>query len=491
MNTSSLVQKVWNFCHTLRDDGVSYGDYLEQLTYLLFLKLAHEYAQEPYNRDTRIPKGYDWPSLTAKVGEPLEAHYLVVLQRLGQEPGMLGAIFFKAQNKIQDPAKLSRLVQMIDTENWISLDADTKGDLYEGLLQKNAEDTKSGAGQYFTPRALIEAMVACVRPEPMKTIADPACGTGGFFLGAYNWLTRSGARLDKRQKEFLRDQTFYGNEIVPNTRRLCLMNLFLHNIGELDSEPAVERSDALIAEPRFKVDYVLANPPFGKKSSMTITNAEGEEDREALTYERQDFWETTSNKQLNFLQHIVNLLKVDGQAAVVLPDNVLFEGGAGEKIRRKLLQTCDVHTVLRLPTGIFYAQGVKANVVFFDNAPKDGRIHTQGVWFYDLRTNQHFTLKTRPLKFDDLQDFITCYHPENRRQRQETERFKYFSYDELITRDKASLDIFWLKDNSLDTLGDLPPPEVLQQEIIEHLEAALDAFKAVAEKLPQQSRAMV
>jgi type I restriction enzyme M protein len=184
------------------------------------------------------------------VGEPLEAHYLATLHKLGQEPGMLGAIFFKAQNKIQDPAKLSRLVQMIDAESWISLDADTKGDLYEGLLQKNAEDTKSGAGQYFTPRALIEAMVACVRPEPMKTIADPACGTGGFFLGAYNWLTRPGAKLDKRQKEFLRDKTFHGNEIVPNTRRMCLMNLFLHNIGELDGEPLVERSDALIAEPK-------------------------------------------------------------------------------------------------------------------------------------------------------------------------------------------------------------------------------------------------
>ncbi len=379
---------------------------------------------------------------------------------------------------------------MINAENWISLDADTKGDLYEGLLQKNAEDTKSGAGQYFTPRVLIKAIVACVRPEPMKTIADPACGTGGFFLGAYNWLTRPGARLDKRQKEFLRDQTFYGNEIVPNTRRLCLMNLFLHNIGELDGEPAVERSDALIAEPRFKVDYVLANPPFGKKSSITITNAEGEEDREALTYERQDFWETTSNKQLNFLQHIISLLKVDGQAAVVLPDNVLFEGGAGEKIRRKLLETCDVHTILRLPTGIFYAQGVKANVVFFDNAPKDGSIHTQGVWFYDLRTNQHFTLKTRPLKFDDLQDFITCYQPENRHQRQETERFKYFSYDELMARDKASLDVFWLKDNSLDTLDDLPPPEVLQQEIIEHLEAALDAFRGAVQGLPSRRSRM-
>jgi type I restriction enzyme M protein len=480
MNSSALIQKVWNFCHTLRDDGVGYGDYLEQLTYLLFLKLAHEYAQEPYHRDTHIPKGYDWSSLKSKTGQPLEFHYLTILNKLGREPGMLGAIFFKAQNKIQDPAKLSRLVQMIDAENWIGLDADTKGDLYEGLLQKNAEDTKSGAGQYFTPRPLIQAMVECVRPEPMKTIADPACGTGGFFLGAYQWLTRPGTSLDRRQKEFLRYQTFHGNEIVPSARRLCLMNLFLHSIGDLDGEPTVERADALIADSGHRFDYVLANPPFGKKSSMTITNAEGEEDRDALTYERQDFWETTSNKQLNFLQHIVTILKDHGKAAVVLPDNVLFEGGAGEKIRRKLLETCDVHTLLRLPTGIFYAQGVKANVLFFDAKPKDGRVKTRGVWIYDLRTNQHFTLKTKPLKVDDLRDFVACYHPENRHERRETERFRHFPYPDLIARDKASLDIFWLKDDSLDHLDDLPPPEVLAQEIIDHLEAALASFRDVA-----------
>ena len=487
MNSTALVQKLWNFCHTLRDDGVGYGDYLEQLTYLLFLKLAHEYSQPPYNRETHIPKSCDWTSLRGKTGEPLEAHYLKVLHRLGEEPGMLGAIFFKAQNKIQDPAKLARLVQMIDAESWIGLDSDVKGDLYEGLLQKNAEDTKSGAGQYFTPRVLIEAMVECVRPEPGKTIADPACGTGGFFLGAYDWLTRDGVTLDRKQQKFLKHQTFFGNEIVAATRRLCLMNLFLHNIGDLEGEPSVDRSDALITEPKVKADYVLANPPFGKKSSMTITNEDGEEDRDALTYERQDFWETTSNKQLNFLQHIVSMLKVDGKAAVVLPDNVLFEGGAGEKIRRKLLETCDVHTILRLPTGIFYAQGVKANVVFFDNAPKDGRVHTKGVWFYDLRTNKHFTLKTRTLKFEDLQDFITCYNPENRHERKETERFKYYKYKDLIARDKASLDIFWLKDESLDNLDNLPPPDVLQQEIIEHLEAALAAFRDVAASLPKSN----
>ncbi|MEX8520422.1 MAG: N-6 DNA methylase [Leptothrix sp. (in: b-proteobacteria)] len=505
MNTSSLIQKVWNFCHTLRDDGVGYGDYLEQLTYLLFLKMAHEYAQEPYLRDTGIPAGFDWASLRERTGEPLEAHYLATLHRLGSAPGMLGAIFFKAQNKIQDPAKLSRLVQMIDEQSWVGMDADTKGDLYEGLLQKNAEDTKSGAGQYFTPRALIQAMVACMRPEPMQTIADPACGTGGFFLAANDWLSGTGqwvrehgrwlghgARvLDRRQKQFLRDQTFHGNEIVPGTRRMCLMNLFLHSIGEIDGQPAVARADALITESALKVDMVLANPPFGKKSSMTITNEDGEEDREALTYQRQDFWETTSNKQLNFLQHIVSMLKVTGRAAVVLPDNVLFEGGAGEKIRRKLLETCDVHTILRLPTGIFYAQGVKANVVFFDARPKDGQTHTRGIWFYDLRTNQHFTLKTRPLRLEDLRDFIACYHPADRHLRRASERFRFYAHDELIARDKASLDLFWLKDDSLDKLDDLPPPEALQQEIIDHLEAALLAFRDVAAALPKTSRAEV
>lgn len=501
MNASTLVHKLWNFCNTLRDDGVGYGDYLEQLTYLLFLKLAHEYEQEPYNHETKIPEGYGWKCLCNKSGEPLEAHYLATLHKLGEEPGMLGAIFFKAQNKIQDPAKLSRLVQMIDAENWISLDADTKGDLYEGLLQKNAEDTKSGAGQYFTPRAIIQAMVACLQPKPMKTIADPACGTGGFFLVANEWLSNTGQwlkensdwlpreaqTLNSKQAHFLREGTFYGNEIVPSTRRMCLMNLFLHNIGELYGEPAIERSDALISEPKVKVDYVLANPPFGKKSSMTITNEEGEEDRDTLTYERQDFWETTSNKQLNFLQHIVSILKPNGKAAVVLPDNVLFEGGIGEKIRRKWLESCDVHTVLRLPTGIFYAQGVKANVVFFDAKPKDGKVHTNGVWFYDLRTNKHFTLKTRTLKLSDLQDFISCYNPKNRQKRQETERFKLFSYEELIARDKASLDIFWLKDDSSDNLDDLPPPDVLQHEIVEHLEAALTSFRDVAYGLPISS----
>lgn len=488
MNSSKLVQKVWNFCHTLRDDGVGYGDYLEQLTSLLFLKLAYEYSQPPYSRELPIPKKYNWASLTSKAGAGLEDHYLQVLSKLGEKPGVLGAIFFKAQNKIHDPAKLARLVQMIDSEKWLSIETDIKGDMYEGLLQKNAEDTKSGAGQYFTPRALIQAMVACVQPEPMRTVADPSCGTGGFFLGVYEWLTGTGTQLNKKQREFLRHQTFFGNEIVAATRRLCLMNLFLHNVGDLDGEPTVSRSDALISEPKRKFDYVLANPPFGKKSSMTITNEDGEEDRDALTYERQDFWQTTSNKQLNFLQHIVSMLKATGQAAVVVPDNVLFEGGAGEKIRRKLMETCDVHTLLRLPTGIFYAHGVKANVLFFDAKPRDSKVHTKGMWIYDLRTNKHFTLKTKQLRREDLQEFVEAYNPTNRHNRKESERFRYYDYKTLVARDKASLDIFWLKDGNQDDLGNLPPPDVLAHEIIEHLESALISFREVAAALPSSRK---
>lgn len=483
MNAASLVQKVWNYCHTLRDDGVGYGDYLEQLTYLLFLKMAHEYSLPPYNRETQVPAIYAWPTLADKTGEKLETHYRKTLRMLGNSGGMLGAIFYKAENKIPDPAKLARIVSMINEESWISLDADAKGDLYEGLLQRNAEDTKSGAGQYFTPRPLIDAIVACVRPEPMKTIADPACGTGGFFLAANNWLNDH-YDLNKKQKAFLRDSTFHGNEIVPSTRRLCLMNLFLHNIGSIDGEPEVERADALLTKPTTFVDYVLANPPFGKKSSMTITNAEGAEDKDQLTYERQDFWATTTNKQLNFLQHIISMLKETGKAAVVLPDNVLFEGGVGERIRRKWIETCNVHTILRLPTGIFYANGVKANVVFFDNAPRNEKVHTKGIWFYDLRTNKHFTLKQRPMMLADLKDFIECYHLEVR---EETERFKFYKYADLVARDKASLDIFWLKDDSLDNLENLPPPDILQQEIIDHLEAALASFRDVAAGLPDSS----
>lgn len=490
MNTASIVSKVWSFCNTLRDDGVSYGDYLEQLTYLLFLKMADEYAKPPYNRKIGIPFEYDWQSLRSKRGADLEAHYLGILRELGQKKGLLGQIFTKAQNKIQDPAKLLKIITMIDEENWVMMETDVKGDIYEGLLEKNAEDTKSGAGQYFTPRPLIWSMVECLRPQPMATIADPACGTGGFFLAAYNFLVKNHP-LDREQKEFLKKSTFHGHEIVANTRRLALMNMFLHNIGDINDEQCfIASTDALIAPSPLSVDYVLANPPFGKKSSLTFTNEDGEQDQEDLTYNRQDFWATTSNKQLNFVQHIRSMLKSTGQAAVVVPDNVLFEGGAGETVRKQLLLTTDLHTILRLPTGVFYKQGVKANVIFFDNKPAAKDPWTKAIWFYDFRTNIHFTLKKNPLKPADLQDFITCYHPQNRHQRRETYseqnpegRWRKFTYNEIIARDKTSLDIFWLKDKSLTDLDNLPDPDVLALEIMENLEAGLESFRTIVDSL--------
>jgi type I restriction enzyme M protein len=489
-NASSIVSKVWAFCQTLRDDGVGYGDYLEQLTYLLFLKMADEYSKPPHNRKMPIPSEYAWDTLISKSGSELESHYNNMLRELAKEKGILGQIFVKSQNKIQDPAKLYKLIALINAENWILMGVKDKGDIYEGILEKNAEDTKSGAGQYFTPRPLIKAMVECLRPEPMKTIADPACGTGGFFLAAYDWIVDN-RTLDKEEAKFLKYETFFGNEIVASTRRLALMNLFLHNIGDIESDNFISPNDSLITDSGTRYDYILANPPFGKKSSMTFTNAEGEQEKEDLTYNRQDFWVTTSNKQLNFVQHIRTMLKTTGQAAVVLPDNVLFEGGVGETVRKKLLETTDLHTILRLPTGIFYANGVKANVLFFDGKPSSKEPWTKEVWVYDYRTNIHHTLKKNPLKLSDLKDFIALYNPENRHKRTETYnaetnpegRWRKFGYDEIIARDKTSLDITWLKDKSLADLDNLPDPDVLATDIIENIEAGLDSFRAIIASL--------
>jgi type I restriction enzyme M protein len=489
-NSSTIVNKIWAFCNTLRDDGVGYGDYLEQLTYLLFLKMADEYSRPPYNKQITIPTGLNWESLVKESGDDLERQYNKALRTLGKERGILGQIFSKSQNKIQDPAKLYKLIALINKEKWVDMGVKDKGDIYEGLLEKNAEDTKSGAGQYFTPRALIRAMVACLRPEPLKTIADPACGTGGFFLAAYDWITEN-YDLDKGQKQFLKLKTFFGNEIVSSARRLALMNLFLHNIGDIDTEYVmISPNDSLIGASETRYDYVMANPPFGKKSSMTFTNEEGEQEKEDLTYNRQDFWVTTSNKQLNFVQHIRTMLKTTGQAAVVVPDNVLFEGGVGETVRKKLLETVDLHTILRLPTGIFYANGVKANVLFFDAKPSSKDPWTKDVWIYDYRANIHHTLKKNPLKLDDLKDFISCYNPKNRNKRKETwshenpdGRWRKFTYEDINARDKTSLDITWIKDKSLADLDNLPDPDELAEEIVENLESALDGFKSIISQL--------
>jgi type I restriction enzyme M protein len=478
----TIVSRLWNYCHVLRDDGVSYGDYVEQLTYLLFLKMADEQTKPPFNRDAIIPADYSWDMLLAKDGDDLEIHYRHTLEQLGKSKGVLGVIFRKSQSKIQDPAKLKRLITLINDETWVGLDMDVKGEIYEGLLQKNAEDTKSGAGQYFTPRSLIKAMVAVMRPEPGQTICDPACGTGGFFLVAHDYIANpKNHKLDKAQKRFLKHETFKGWEIVDATARLCVMNLYLHGIGEDDSPIVV--ADGLASDPGDRFNLVLTNPPFGKKSSVTIQSGDGKSSKETLTYERDDFWATTSNKQLNFLQHVKTLLAINGRAAVVVPDNVLFEGGAGETVRRKLLHECDVHTLLRLPTGIFYAQGVKANVLFLDRKAASEKPWTKKLWIYDLRTNQRFTLKTRQMQYADLEDFIKCYNPDNRHERKETEQFRAFEYADLMKRDKASLDIFWLKDDSIEDSANLPEPDVLAAEIRENLEAALDLFAGIEEGL--------
>ena len=485
--SASIVSKLWNYCNVLRDDGLSYGDYVEQLTYLLFLKMAHEQTLPPLNRPPVIPDGYGWHELLMRDGDELEVQYRHTLEALGHEKGMLGVIFRKAQNKIQDPAKLRRLIaDLIDREQWTSLDTDVKGDAYEGLLAKNAEDVKTGAGQYFTPRALIRAIVDVMRPEPQETICDPACGTGGLLLAAHDYVADHHP-LDRDQQRHLRYDALHGWEIVDATARLCVMNMFLHGIG--GDESPIRVADSLASDPGDRFDMVLTNPPFGKKSSFMVVNAEGETERESLVVVRDDFWASTSNKQLNFVQHIKTLLKINGRAAVVVPDNVLFEGGAGETVRRKLLHECDVHTLLRLPTGVFYAQGVKANVVFFDRRAGGERAATEKLWIYDFRTNQHFTLKTNPLARGDLDDFVACYNPTNRHDRVESERFRAFSYDELTKRDKASLDIFWLRDESLEDSDSLPSPEIIAAEIVEDLQAALDQFAAIAADLSSRDGA--
>jgi len=493
--SNAVGQKLWSYCQVLRDDGLSYQDYLEQLTFLLFLKMADERAALT-GTDQPVPKGYRWADLVRKEGVQLEAHYRETLRKLGQAGGMLGLVFRKAQNKIQDPAKLHRLiVELIGKENWSAMSADVKGDAYEDLLERNAEDVKGGAGQYFTPRALIEAIVDCVQPAPGERIVDPACGTGGFLLATHEYITRH-YDLDRAQKRHLRFEALRGVELVDGVSRLCAMNLLLHGIGPDDDtrEPPILTDEALRNTPKDHADVVLTNPPFGKKSSITVVNDEGEADRQSVTYNRPDFWTTTSNKQLNFVQHVKSLLKMQGRAAIVVPDNVLFEGGAGETVRRKLMYECEVHTLLRLPTGVFYAQGVKANVLFFDRKPGSDKAWTKTLWVYDLRTNKHFTLKTRRMERSDLDEFVECYRPGARQKRKPTwsektpeGRWRAFTHDEIVERDKASLDLFWLRDETLEDSASLPEPHILAAEIAEDLRASLEQIESVLADL--QARA--
>ena len=475
MTNEQLVSKVWNYAHVLRDQGISYGDYVEQITYLLFLKMDAE-REDLLGEASAIPPQWRWAQIAAADGDALELQYRHTLEALGREDGLIGTIFRKAQNKLSDPAKLKRLVSLIDREGpWIGLGVDVKGEIYEGLLEKNAAEVKSGAGQYFTPRPVIEAIVRCVNPTVGETVCDPACGTGGFLLAAYDHMKTQ--TQDRQKLHALRHTAFKGVDIVDEVVRLCAMNLYLHGIGNGGS-PVVQ-GDALAGDDGRRFDVVLTNPPFGKKSSYKVVGEDGAVTTEREHYEREDFKFTTSNKQFNFLQHIMTVLDTHGRAGVVLPDNVLFEAGrAGEGIRRRLLEGFNFHTLLRLPTGIWYSPGVKANVLFFDKRPAAREAQTRELWVYDYRTNVHKTLKTKRLERGDFDDFIRCFHA-----RQETERFRRFSYDELAQRDKLNLDIFWLKDDSLEDIDSLPEPDVLAGEIVENLEAALTQFRSVSLEL--------
>lgn len=468
---SALAQKVWSYANVLRDEGLGYLEYTEQITYLLFLKLASE--QRRAGRSCAIPPRYNWDSLRSiPDNRKLKVRYQQTLQNLSKKPGLLGLIFAKPQSKIDDPAKLRHLISMIDEENWASLDVDVKGAIYESLLARNSEDIRGGAGQYFTPRPVIRAIVDVMRPELGMIICDPASGTGGFLLAAYERL-RQLVRT-KADEKFLRTRSLQGTDIVTNVGRLCMMNLYLHGIGSDPDHPPITIGDSLARQPKHKVDIVLTNPPFGTKSSITVASGDGKFSNENIGYSRRDFWATTSNKQLNFVQHVYAMLKKGGRAAMVVPDNVLFEGGVGEKIRRQLLKRADVHTLLRLPPGIWYSAGVKANVLFFDKKPSTKK----ELWIYDLRTNKNFTLRQNPITSEDLRDFANCYNPADRKKRKESERFKRYSHVDILASDKAGLDLVWLSDDSYSDPNALSPHDVLADEVIALVKQAVREFEA-------------
>jgi type I restriction enzyme M protein len=457
---TDIVQKLWGFCHTLRHDGIDYGDYIEQITFLLFLKMADEKAIE-------LPKGCDWPKLRDKSGSDLTDHYVDVLRTLSKTKGILGDIYTDAQSRFSNPVNLKRLINLVDETEWTSLGVDVKAEAYEGLLEKAASEGKKGAGQYFTPRVLIQSIVRCMKPDPRVSsdfnICDPACGTGGFLVAAYEWLvgqTKGGA-LDRDVAKRVKTKTYHGQDLVARPRRLALMNLFLHGI-----DPQLVLGDTIYEVPGSeRFDVVLTNPPFGTKGANQAP-------------EREDFTIETSNKQLNFIQHILTVLKPGGRAAVVLPDNCLFEGKAGE-VFEILMQDCNLHTVLRLPRGTFtpYSQGVKANVVFFQKG-----LPTENVWIFDARSNvPGITKKDRPLTAQHFAEFEECYGKDpngmsKRKDLGETGRFR-------------KLDITWLKDESLEDGDELPEPQDLAGEAITELEAVVEDLRGIVELLEKQEGA--
>lgn len=436
----SIIKKVWTLATTLSGQGVGFTDYITQLTYLLFLKMDKENRE--LGEESAIPEGYQWEELTALDGTDLLMQYEETLDFLSRQDNLIGTIFTKAQNKIDKPVYLKKVITMIDEEDWL-LEGDVKGAIYESILERNGQDKKSGAGQYFTPRPLIKAMVDCARPKITETVCDPACGTGGFLLAAFDYMKNQSQ--DKEKREFLRNEALSGTDNTALVVTLASMNLYLHGIGT-DRSPII-CADSLEKQPEKLFDVILANPPFGTRPAGSVD------------IQRDDFITETKNNQLNFLQHIMMSLRKGGRAAVVLPDNVLFEG-SGEAIRRKLLTDFNLHTILRLPTGIFYAQGVKANVLFFTKGEP-----TRDVWFYDYRTGVKHTLANNKLERRHLNDFVSCYNPDNISARTETYnaetepngRWRKYPAEDLLKRDKTSLDITWMKIEDTDdrTLAEL------------------------------------
>ena len=430
----SLSQKVWQLATVLSGQGIGFTDYITQLTYLLFLKMDDENVQL-FGEDSAIPAGFRWQDLLALDGLELIHQYEETLNVLQKEDNLIGTIYTKAQNKIDKPVYLKKVITLINEEQWLVMDGDVKGAIYESILEKNGQDKKSGAGQYFTPRALIKTMVDVTRPRIGETVSDPACGTGGFLLAAYDYMKDQSQ--DKGKQDFLRNEALYGIDNTALVVTLASMNLYLHGVGT-DRSP-IACQDSLEKSPEKLVDVVLANPPFGTRPAGSVEIS------------RDDFYVDTKNNQLNFLQHIMVSLKQGGRAAVVLPDNVLFEGNAGETIRQELLKNFNLHTILRLPTGIFYAQGVKANVLFFTKGTP-----TKEVWYFDYRTGIKHTLATNPLQRHHLDEFVACYNTDDVTNRAETYnadtnpngRWRRFDVEELLQRDKTSLDISWIKENA-------------------------------------------
>jgi len=478
---SDVVNKLWGFCHTLRHDGIDYGDYIEQLTYLLFLKMADERDIDLKHTTWRNEKGQtvttdcSWPALASRSGTGLLEHFSDVLRALSRQSGLLGDIFAQSTSRFSSPVNLKKIVALIDEEEWTSMDVDVKGAAFEGLLEKAASEGKKGAGQYFTPRVLIQSIVRVMKPDPRGqsdfTICDPACGTGGFLVCAYEWLVAETkgvfARGDAKR---IRTGTFFGQDLVPRPRRLALMNLYLHGV-----EPHIYLGDTIYEPDRGeRYDVILTNPPFGTKGANQAPD-------------REDFTIETSNKQLNFVQHVVNTLKPGGRAAIVLPDNCLFEGKAGE-VFEILMQDCNLHTVLRLPRGTFtpYSQGVKANVIFFQKG-----FPTETTWIFDARSNvPGITKKERPLSHQHFAEFEKCYgkDPNGRSKRidlAETGRFRPFSTGQIKDRD-YKLDITWLKDESLENGDELPEPQDLAAEAITELEAVVDDLREIVRLIERE-----